>query len=135
MAGGASGHRDSNGAWVADPPPGYYGTDGRWNQGAAYGYYDNRGRWVPTRGQYYQGMPHGTIAAQLNWLDSYISSTAAVRSLSRGQLRSARQELRSIFKRERNMRHDRQGNLSPRDRAELQQQIDRLTNRLQITQR
>lgn len=135
IEGTASGRRDANGVWIADPQPGYY-NNGRWVPGATYGYYDSRGRWIATSGYGSGNDQNGSsrgILSQVMWLEQYIRSADAQRQLTRGELTSARRELNSIRYRERNMRHDRAGNLSARNQAQLQDRIDRLNRRLRTS--
>jgi hypothetical protein len=135
ISGSASGHTDTNGVWIADPQPGYYDSRGRWQAGATTGYYDSRGRWVSTAiqpGGNNGTEPVRTITSQLDWLDTYVRNANAQRTLSRRETSDAQRELRSIRTRERGMRHDRSGDLSIRNEAELQVRIDRLSDRLRI---
>ena len=56
-----------------------------------------------------------------------------LRSLSRREITYAQRELRSIRSRERYMQHDRAGDISIRDEAELQIRLDRLSERLRVS--
>lgn len=135
IAGASNGRRDANGVWIADPQPGYYDSNGRWNVGVSYGYYDNRGRWIPTRDQNYGNDQYGpgrSILSQLSQLDQYVRNAEMQRAIRRTDAYSARREINSIRTRERQMRHDRRGNLSMRDQAQLQVRIDRLARRLRM---
>ena len=68
-------------------------------------------------------------------LDRYVRNAKAQRTLSNREAMSAQRELKSIRSRERKMQHDRMGNLSARNEAELQTRIDRLNQRLRINAR
>ena len=130
-AGAASGRRDRNGTWVADPQPGYYDTNGRWHAGATSGAYDSRGRWIPTaEGSYTAERPQ--ILSQLSGLDQHVLDARAQRTLSNREVTSLQRELSSIRTREAGMAHDRRGNLSANDAADLQGRIDSVNTRLRI---
>lgn len=122
-----------NGSWANRPQPGYYDTDGRWRAGTATGYYDARGRWVSMRGDGNFGMERPqSIIAQLDWLEGRLRADRGDNRSSRGLRYGALRELSAIRYAERQLRHDRQGSLSPRDQREMQRRIDRLTSRYGI---
>lgn len=70
------------------------------------------------------------ILAQLSGLDRQVADARSQRALSSREVASLQRELRSIRNREDAMEHDRMGNLSARNEAELQARIDRLNSRL-----
>ena len=79
--------------------------------------------------------PGRDILEQVTWLDQYVRTAGIQRRLSRGQVSTAQRELRAIRSSERNMRHDRRGELSVRDQTSLQLRLDRLSDRLRIPAR
>jgi hypothetical protein len=96
------------------------------------GYYDSRGRWIATAApaERYPGN-RPAILAQLSDLDQQLADAKAQRALSNREYLNLRREVGAIRSREDALAHDRMGNLSARNEAQLQARIDRLNTRLQ----
>lgn len=147
MPGAANGHRNADGVWIADAQPGYYDSNGRWHAGEANGYYDGGGRWVATSG-YSNSNNHSTndngrwgdapanARERVSWLRQRISDGQRDGTLNRVEARRSSHTLSMISQRESRMRHYRNGQLSQRDNASIQAQLDNLSSsiRMQIRQ-
>jgi hypothetical protein len=120
---GQAAGRMINGAWVADPQPGYY-ENGRWVRGAALGYYDARGRWISTSGALSRtAYPVTADAAErrsledrIAWLDRRIRRGINDGSLNRLEANQALRSLDGIR----------------RDEEELAGRVDGLTEQLRM---
>lgn len=147
IPGRSNARQDAQGNWVYDPQPGYY-DNGRWVAGTTRGYYDTRGVWVRVDG--YAGNTgnyagnngnNGNYAdddrndgprdvqTRLARLDDRIDRAESNRTLTRGEVTRARNELASITRYDR-LNRNRRGYMSPANEARVQARLDRLSDML-----
>ncbi|HWA60515.1 MAG TPA: glycine zipper 2TM domain-containing protein [Caulobacteraceae bacterium] len=145
------GYYDSSGVWHANVQ-GYYDRDGHWVEARSGGYYDRYGTWhsrgpghfdadgywvadaAPAYGygadvaytdrDPWYGAPRG-VRAREDWLYQRIRDGRRDGSLTRDEADQARHDLDDIRRKEAGFREG-DGVLSPRDRYELNQRLDRL---------
>ena len=133
-----AGHRDAQGLWIAEAQPGYYDANRRWVAGPAVGYYDTAGQWIATApaaagfgadASYvthsnWDGAPMDARSREA-WLEERIRHGERDGRLGREEATNALSSLDTIRRGEMGMRrHD--GQLSDRDEANVQAQLDNL---------
>ena len=141
---------DANGAWIADPQPGYYDAGGQWRRGQAMGYYDTRGRWIatsytaeparvmnppianPDQGRGFQGDRHdrwdhagADTTARESWLDGRIRAAYSAGTIDRRTAFRDLRMLQSIRRDDARLRRY-NGQLSEHNQARIQGRLDSL---------
>ncbi len=142
IAGAPNGRRDNNGNWIANEQPGYYDRYGRWHAGSTSGSYDARGVWIAANTGYGNGAYNNgnnaygngdngqrDIQSRFMRIEQRISRGVDDGSLNRNEAQRDQYELSSIRRYDRSLRN-RNGAISARNEARVQQRLDRLSDRL-----